>query len=434
MGLLKCEKIDGNKYMMEISVSKDDFFKEIEKVYKKNVKNMNIPGFRKGKAPRFIIEKKYGNNIFWDDAINNLYPEAYMKAAKEAKLEVVGTEKIDVISVDIDNGFTFKVECIVAPEIEIGDYKEISVIKNIRFATKEDIDNEIEYIRNSYARTVDITDRGAKIGDDVLIDFEGKIDEIAFEGGKGENYNLRLGSNRFIPGFEDQIVDHKVGDEFDIKVKFPQDYHEKKFAGKDAVFNITLHEIKQVELPDLDDEFIKDISEFDNVDDFKEDIKKSINDYKDKQSDKEVENKLVDHLIASMKGEIPQVMIERRIDELEKNFESNLNKQGMTLENYFKYTNNSLKDLRKSLEPEAQRNVKLRLILKKIAKLENFEVSKEELDKAYEDMASMYKITVDKVRNIFDEDSVKEDIKVDKAIELVKNEAKIKEVIETENK
>ena len=204
MSLLKCEKIQGNDYVMEVSVSKEDFLKEIEKVYKKNVSKINIAGFRKGKAPKAIIEKMYGNNVFWDDAMNNLYPKAYMDAIKESGLEIVGTKKIDIISVDIDNGFKFKVECIASPEVELGQYKELNVTKNLKIATSEDVENEIHRIMNSYARTIEITDRPAKNGDIVIIDFEGKVDGVAFEGGQASNYSLTLGSNQFIPGFEDQ--------------------------------------------------------------------------------------------------------------------------------------------------------------------------------------------------------------------------------------
>ena len=313
MSLLKCEKIQGNDYVMEVSVSKEDFLKEIEKVYKKNVSKINIAGFRKGKAPKAIIEKMYGNNVFWDDAINNLYPKAYMDAIKESGLEIVGTKKIDIISVDIDNGFKFKVECIASPEVELGQYKELNVTKNLKIATSEDVENEIHRIMNSYARTIEITDRPAKNGDIVIIDFEGKVDGVAFEGGQASNYSLTLGSNQFIPGFEDQVIGHKIGDEFEINLTFPDDYHQKSLASQKATFGIILHAIKEVELPKLDDDFVKDISEFDDVESFKEDIKKSIQSYKDNQADLEVEHSLADIVISNMKADIPQIMIDNRV-------------------------------------------------------------------------------------------------------------------------
>ena len=432
MKLLKCEKVSDNNYIMEISVPKEDFFNEIEKVYKRNVKKFNVPGFRKGKAPKSIIERRYGNNIFWDEAINNLYPEAYMQAAKEANLSVVNTEKVEVVSVDIDNGFTFKVECVVEPEVEVGQYKDLPVIKNIRFATDEDVDNEIERIRRSYARTIDIVDRGAEDGDNVIIDFEGTVDGKVFEGGKGENYTLTLGSHNFIPGFEEQIIGHKVGEEFDIKVNFPKEYNNKDLAGKEAVFNIILHEIKKIELPDLDDEFVKDISEFDNINDFREDVKKSIKLYKDNQSAKEVENKLVDKIVSSIKTSIPKVMIERRIKDLQRDFEENLKKQGITLENYLKYTKQKIEDLKKIFEPEANRSVKLRLGLKKIAKLEDFVVSEDDIKNFIEEMSKIHHMAKDKIEKIFDRERIIEDIKIDKAINLIKETANVKEVIEAE--
>lgn len=430
MGLLKCEKLgdNKNKYTMEISVSKDEFLKEIDKVYKKNVSKINVPGFRKGKAPKSLIEKMYGNSVFWDDAINNLYPDAYMKAAKEAGLEVVGTEKIDIVSVDIDNGFVFKVECVVSPEVEIEKYKELSVVKNISAVTDEDIDNEIKRIRESHGRTVEITDRAAEMGDNVIIDFDGKIDGVAFEGGKAENSPLKLGEGRFIPGFEEQIVGHSIGEEFDINVKFPENYSSEELAGKDAVFSIVLHEIKKIELPGLDDEFVKDISEFDNVADFREDIKNSIKNYKDKQSEREVEEKLIDKIVSSMKAEIPQVMIDNRIDELSRDFAHNLKRQGMELKTYLEYTGQKEEDLKKMLEPEAVRNVKLRLALKKIAQIENFEVSKEEIDKIKQDMAKSYRVDIEKINDIFSEEHIVDNIKLEKAVNLVKETANIKEI------
>ncbi|MBP0979907.1 MAG: trigger factor [Oscillospiraceae bacterium] len=436
MGLLKCEKIEGssNKYYLEISVSKDDFLKEIDKVYKKNVNKINVPGFRKGKAPKALIEKMYGNSVFWDDAINNLYPGAYMEASKEAKLDVVGTEKLDIISVDVDNGFVFKVECIVSPEVEIGEYKELSVTKNIRFVTDADVENEIQRIRQSYGRTVDITDRPAQMGDNVVIDFEGRIDSIAFDGGKSENSEIKLGDGKFIPGFEEQIVGHKIGEEFEINVKFPDDYSGKEFAGKDAVFNIILHEIKNIELPDLDDEFVKDISEFDSVEDFKEDIKKSIKNYKDKRSDEEVEDRLIDKLVDSLKAEIPQVMIDNKVESIKNDFAMNMKKQGVEFDVYLKYTGQKEEDLKKMFEPEAIRSVKLKLALEKIIEIENIETSPEEIEKTIKEMAESYKVKEDTIKNVFKEEDIIKDIKLKKAMDLVKETAKIEEVIETETK
>lgn len=429
MSLLKCEKIQGNDYLMEVSVSKEDFLKEIEKVYKKNVSKINIAGFRKGKAPKSIIEKMYGNNVFWDDAINNLYPKAYMDAIKESGLEIVGTKKIDIISVDIDNGFKFKVECIASPEVEIGQYKNLNVTKNLKIATTEDVENEIQRIMNSYARTIEITDRPAKNGDIVIIDFEGKVDGVAFKGGQASNYSLTLGSNQFIPGFEDQIIGHKIGDEFDINVTFPDDYHQKSLASQKAIFRIILHSIKEVELPKLDDEFVKDISEFDDVESFKEDIKKSIQSYKDNQADLEVEHSLADMVISNMKADIPQIMIDNRVTELKSKFENNLKNQSLDIDTYLKYIGQSVEDFNKSFVSEAENNVKLSLALKKIIELEKIEASASEIDESIASLAKEYKITEDKVKQIFSNENIIENVKLDKAIKLIKDSAKITEVI-----
>lgn len=434
MILKKCEKTTGNNYILEISVPKEDFVKEIDNVYKKNVKKMNIPGFRPGKAPKVIVEKMYGNNIFWDDAINNLYPEAYREAAKEAGLDIVGTEKIDIVSVDIDNGFTFKVECVTSPEVEVKQYKGLPVTKVVKKVTDDDINNEIERIRHSYSRMVDVTNRPAKMNDEVIIDFEGKIDNVAFEGGKSANYTLRLGSNQFIPGFEEQLVGHRIGEEFDIKVTFPKEYHSKELAGKDAVFSIIIHEIKEIELPDLDDDFVKDISNFDDVDSFKADVKDSIQKYKENEADKEMDEKLIDAIISDIKVDLPRVMVESRIDELQRDFESKLSKQGIKLADYLAYVKQTLEDFRKLFEPEAIRNVKVRLALKKIADIEKFEILQEDIDKSIEEMARVYNMSIAKVKSVFDEGIIKANIKLEKAINLIRSTAKVKEVDETEGK
>ncbi len=434
MALKKCEKSKGSNYILEVSVPKEDFVKEIDNVYRKNVKKMNIPGFRPGKAPKAIIEKMYGNSIFWDDAINNLYPKAYMEAAKEANLDIVGTEKIDIISVDMDNGFTFKVECVTTPEVEVKQYKGLNVTKNTKKVTDEDVNAEIDRIRNSYSRVIEVTDRPAQMNDEVVIDFEGKIDNVAFEGGSCGHYTLKLGSHQFIPGFEEQIVGHKIGEEFDINVTFPKDYHSKELAGKDAVFSIIIHEIKEIELPDLDDDFVKDISEFEDVDSFKADITNSIQKYKDDMADKEVDEKLIDAVIADMEVDLPQIMVEHRIDELQEDFEHKLSKQGVKLEDYLKYAKQTLEEFRKLFKPEAIRNIKLRLALKKIADIENIKVLQEDIDKSIEEIAKANKMLIEKAKNFFDEEIIKKNIRFEKAINLIKSTANIKEIPEEESK
>ncbi|HEX2939075.1 MAG TPA: trigger factor, partial [Ruminiclostridium sp.] len=309
MGLNSSNKIETNKYELEISVDKDKFAEAVDKAFKANGKRINVPGFRKGKAPRSVVEKLYGEGVFYEDAVNSLYPEAYEAAVKEAGIEPVDRADIEVVKLDKD-GFTFKAKVTVKPEVEVGDYKGLKAVKKVYTVTDGDVDHELFHVRERNARIISVEDRAAQKGDITVIDFEGFLDGVPFEGGKAEKHELELGSGSFIPGFEDQVVGHNVGDEFDINVTFPEKYQSEQLAGKPVVFKIKLHEIKARELPELDDEFAKDVSEFDTLDEYKADIKKHIQEAKDRKSTNDVDDALIDQIVEGMKAEIPEVMFE----------------------------------------------------------------------------------------------------------------------------
>lgn len=427
MALISVNKIDTNKYSMEISVPSEPFVKEVNKIFRKNSKDIAIPGFRKGKAPLSIIEKMYGESVFFDDAINNLYPEAYKEAVKGEKLEVVDTEKVEVVSASKNDGFVFKVEFVTTPEVEIDNYKGLEATKKVLSVTESDIESEIEKLRRQYSRTIDITDRAAELNDEVVIDFEGMLDGIPFEGGKGDGYKLVLGSGQFIPGFEDQIVGHNIDEEFEINVKFPSEYHSKELAGKDSTFKITIHSITATELPELDDEFVKDISEFDTLEELKCDLEKSIQASKDARAEEDIENQLVDALVSNMKADVPRVMIDKKIDELVANFENNLKQQGIDLQTYLAYIKESEKNFKTKFEQEAQKSVKLRLALKKIAELENLTMDESEFDNKIKELSERYQVAKEKILSVFDREILESDIVMEKAINLIKDAAKITE-------
>ena len=432
MEIIKREDKEDSKVYLEIAVPKEDFIKTIHNIYKKSIKNINIPGFRKGKAPQRIVEKMYGNNFFWEKAINEIYPIACSDAIEKEKLRVVDVESPKIISADIDDGIKFSVTCVLLPDVKISQYKELSVNKKIRIATQEDVDKEIKRIQHSYSRKIEVSDkdRQAKIDDEVIIDFEGKINNKVFEGGTASEYALVLGSDQFIPGFEDQIVGHRIGETFDVNVKFPDFYHAEEFAGKDAIFTVTLHEINEIELPELDDEFVKDISEFDNVNDFKENILKVIQQRKDAQSEKEVEDELMDKLLSCVEVNIPEKMIERRVDDLKRSFEMNLVNQGITLDGYLQYIGKDMNEFRDGFKERAASEVKGLLALGKIAEIESIEVSEDEREEKIKLMIQENHMLKDKFREIKNKEGIIENIKINKVIDFIKKTANITEISE----
>ncbi len=424
MSLKNVTKTEKNVVEIEFSIDKKSFDEEVSRVYKKNVAKMNVPGFRKGKAPRSIIEKMYGKGVFYDDAINNLLPDAYTEAVKASEAEVVSQPEFEVVSID-ENGVIMKAKVYVKPEAAIKDYKGIEVEKTVKKVTADDIDREIQMVRERNSRMIDVTDRAAQNGDNVIIDYEGFADGVAFEGGKGEKHDLKLGSGQFIPGFEDQIVGHNIGDAFDVNVTFPTEYHAESLAGKEATFKVVLHEIKFNELPELNDEFAKDVSEFDTFDEYKADVKAKIKERNEKEADNHVEEQLIDALIEKLEADIPEAMIETEAENLLRDYDNNLRMQGMNLSDFVKYTGMSLDTMREQFKPRAERQVKTRLALEKIAELEKIEVADNEVEDEFKRIASMYNIDVEEVKKSIENEALKKDLAVQKAVDLVKKEAVI---------
>ncbi len=416
---------EANTYEVEVSVDGETFMKAVDKVYKKEVKKINVPGFRKGKAPRMIIEKMYGEEIFYDDAMQDCYPAALDAAAKEADLKVISVTALEATEVSKD-GFTFKATVIVEPEIEIKDYKGIEVEQMSTEVTEEMIDHEIEHVRERNSRMVTVEDRAAEDGDTVVIDFEGFCDGEAFEGGKAENYNLELGSGNFIPGFEEQIVGHSTDEEFTIDVKFPEDYQAENLKGKDAQFKIKLHEIKKKELPEVDDDFVKDVSEKDTVAEYRDELKEQIAHRLEHEAEHDLEHKLTDAVIDKVEGEIPQQMYDNEAQNMMREMDMRLRSQGMDMNTYLKYTGMEADAVLEMYKPEAEKRVKMRLALEKIAKLEEIKPTEEEIEAEYKKMADAYQMDVEKVKEIIPTESVTEDLSVELAMKLVKDNAVIK--------
>ena len=422
MSLTKSEVIEKNRYELQFSVDKATFDAAVNNVYRKQVKNIAVPGFRKGKAPRSIIEKMYGTGVFYEDAINDLIPDAYTEALKEAAIDAVGQPEFDVVSID-ENGLVLSAKVYVKPEVEIKDYLGIEVEKEVTPVSDEDVDREIETIRERNSREIDVTDRAAELGDTTVIDFEGFCDGVAFEGGKGTDYALKLGSGSFIPGFEEQIVGKSIDEEFDVNVTFPTEYHAEDLAGKDATFKVKIHAITKVELPELDDDFAKDVSEFDTFAEYKADVKAKIEKRHETAAENAVEDKLVEALIEKLDADIPEPMFVAETENFVRDYDTRLRSQGLDLNTYFKYTGMTLDSLREQMRPQAERQVKARLALEKIAVLENLEATEEDINSEYEKIANAYGIELEQVKASIDSEAIAADMKVQKAMELVKEKA-----------
>ncbi len=425
MNLKSSNKVDTNRYQLEIAVEPKEFESAVEKAYKKEAGKITIPGFRKGKAPRAFIEKYYGKEVFYDSAINSIYPDALDEAVKEANIEVID-DKIDFDIVEVgENGLIFKATLTVKPEVKIDNYKGIEVSPVNVEVTDEDINDEIERVRERNSRLITVEDREAQNGDIAIIDFEGFCDGVAFEGGKAEKYSLGLGEGQFIAGFEDQVIGHKPGEEFDIVVTFPEEYQAKDLAGKEAVFKIKLHEIKKKELPEVDDEFVKDVSEFDTLDQYKESLKNQLTEQFEKKAKDDVENQMIDKLIELVEAEVPEEMYNNKIKEMAREFEYRLKSQGLDINSYMKYTGMDSQKFKESFKPQAERQVKLRLALEKIADLENLEATEEDLENEYKKIAERYSMEVEKIKNIIPKSELTKDIVVEKAIDLVRDNSVI---------
>ena len=425
MSLTKSELIEKNKYELQFSVDKATFDAAVDKVYRKQVKSITVPGFRKGKAPKSIIEKMYGKGVFYEDAINDLIPAAYTDALAESKLDVVSQPEFDVVSID-DNGLLLSAKVYVKPDVEIKDYVGIEVEKEVVVVTDEDVNKEIEIVRERNSREIEVTNRAAEMGDTAVIDFEGFCDGVAFEGGKGTDYALKLGSGSFIPGFEEQVAGKNIDEEFDVNVTFPAEYHAADLAGKEAVFKVKIHSITKVELPELDDDFAKDVSEFDTFDEYKADLKAKIEKRHETSADNAVEEKLVEALIEKLDADIPEAMFVAETENFVRDYDNRLRSQGLDLNTYFKYTGLTLDTLRTQMRPQAERQVKARLALEKIAALENLEATEEDINGEYENIANAYGVELEQVKASIDSEAIAADMKVKKAMDLVKEKAVIK--------
>ena len=423
MALKSTNKVETNLYEIEFDVDKATFDSAVEKVYRKEVKKINIPGFRKGKAPRAIIERMCGKGVFYEDAINDIIPDAYEEAIKAADLKVVSRPEFDVVTID-DNGVVLKAKFYVKPEVSLKSYKGIEVTKEVKAVTDEDINTVIDSDRSRQSKTVDVEGRAVENGDIAVIDYEGFCDGVAFEGGKGEKYNLSIGSGNFIPGFEEQIIGHNAGEEFDINVKFPEEYHSADLAGKDAIFKIVLHEIKANELPALDDEFAKDMG-FDDLEAYKNDVKAKLETKNEKDAERSVEEQIINALVENLEAEIPAAMFESETENFVRDYDSRLRMQGLDLNTFMKYTGQTLEGLREQFKPLAERQVKTRLALEKIVELEGISASDEEAAAEYENLAKAYGMSADEVKNYVEADAIKADLCVKKAVDFVKENASI---------
>ncbi len=425
MSLKNTTKVETNLYELEILIDKSSFDAAVERVYRKQVKNINVPGFRKGKAPRSIIEKMYGKGVFYEDAINECIPSVYPDALAESGLDVVGAPEFDVSSID-ENGVVLKAKVYTKPEAKIADYIGIEVTKDVKAVTEDDVNNEISAVRERNARNIDITDRAAVLGDTVTIDFDGYVDGERFDGGKAEGHELKLGSGQFIPGFEDQIVGKSIGEEFDVNVTFPTEYHADNLAGKASVFKCKLHAIKETQLPELDDEFAKDVSEFDTFAEYKDNVKATIAQRYEKQAEAEADDQIMNTLIEKLEADIPAPMIDAEVENDLRDYDNRLRMQGLDLSTYFKYTGMNLDSLREQFRPNAERKVKMRLALEKIAELENITVSDEEVEKEFENIAKAYGMELEQVKSAVSAEDLAKDVKVQKAVDLVKEKAVVK--------
>lgn len=426
MSLKSSNKVDTNVWELEVSVDGDTFKDAVTKAYLKQRKNITIPGFRKGKAPRAFIEKYYGEGVFYEDALEAIYPDAVASAIEEAKLEPVDTPYDLEIPEMGNDGVTMKFKVTVKPEVELGEYKGLKATKKSTKVTADEVKAELARMQEQNSTVSDVDDRAVKKNDIVVIDFEGFVDGKAFEGGKAEKYELTIGSNQFIPGFEDQIIGHKIGDEFDVNVKFPEDY-QADLASKDAVFKIKLHGIKVKEVPALDDEFAKDVSEFDTLDELKKDIKKQLEKRKNDDAENELHNTLLEEVAKGIKAEIPEAMIEKTIDDDVNEYSYRLQSQGLKLETYLKYTGMDMKGFREGFKERAETQVRLNLALEKIIEKEKIEVTEEDIEAEYKKYADAYNMDIDTIKKAVSAESLKPELASRKAIDLIVDSAVVTE-------
>ena len=413
---LQVEKLEHNMAKLTIEVSAEELEKALQGAYNKQKKNISIPGFRKGKVPRQMIEKMYGPEVFYDDAANQLIPEAYGKVYDEEDLEIVSQPKIDIVQIEKGKPFIFTAEVALKPEVTLGEYKGLKVEKISNRVTQKEIDAKLAEEQEKNARTVSVTDRPVQDKDEVVLDFEGFVDGVAFEGGKGENYPLTIGSGSFIPGFEDQLIGANLEEEKEVRVTFPEEYHAKDLAGKDAVFKCTVHEIKVKELPELDDEFASDVSEFETLDAFKADIKAKIKEQKIAEGKRKQEDKAVEEAVANAQMDIPDAMIDTEVRQMANDFAQRLQQQGLTMDQYFQFTGMTAEKMTEELKPQALKRIQTRLVLEAIVKAENIEISDEKIDEEIQKIAESYKMEAEKLKEFMGENEKKQ-MKLDMAVQ-----------------
>ena len=413
---LQVEKLEKNMAKLTIEVSAEELEKALQAAYLKQRKNISVPGFRKGKVPRQMIEKMYGPEIFYDDAANALLPDAYAKAYDECELDIVSQPTIDVVQIEKGKPFIFTAEVATKPEVTLGEYKGVKVDKVSNRVTAKEVDAKLEEEQKKNARTVAVLDRAVQDGDEVVLDFEGFVDGVAFEGGKGENYPLTIGSGSFIPGFEEQLIGVEAEKEVEVNVTFPEDYHAADLAGKAAVFKCTVHEIKVKELPELDDDFAAEVSEFDTLDEYKADIKAKIKEQKIADGNRQKEDQAVEKAVANATMEIPEAMIDTQANQMAQEFAQRMQSQGLTMEQYFQFTGLTADKMLEELKPQAVKRIETRLVLEAIAKAENIEISEEKFEAELVKMAESYQMEVDKLKEFMGE-SEKEQMKQDMAVQ-----------------
>lgn len=420
MALKSSNKVETNVYEIEVTVSAEEFVDACKKAYNKQKKDIQIPGFRKGKAPQGMVEKYYGEGAFYEEALEIVYPSAVSAAIEEGNLRMVGQPyDLDVPVMSKSEGIEMKMKLYVYPEdVKLGEYKGLKAAMLPTEASDEDIDNELKNMQERNSRLVTVEDRAAEMGDTAEIDFEGFVDGVAFDGGKGENYPLELGSGSFIPGFEEQVAGHNVDEEFDVNVTFPEEYA-PELAGKDAVFKCTIHEIKVKEVPELDDEFAKDVSEFDTLDELKADLKKQIEDKKEADAKVDFENQLIEQIVDNMEVEIPEVMYEQRTDEMLQDYAYRMQMQGIDLNTYLSYVGQDVDSFKATFKENAEKQVKSSIALEAVVKAENIEVSDEEIDAEIAKLAEQYQMEAEQVKKAVPADQLASDIKVKKAVDLI---------------
>lgn len=415
-----------NVVKLVIEATAEEFEAGLNTAYNKSKNKINVPGFRKGKAPRKMIEKLYGSEIFYEDAANAIIPDAYASAATESELDIVSQPKINVVQLEAGKPFIFEAEVAVRPEVELGQYKGVEVSKCDTEVTDADVEEEIKKVQEQNARTISVEDRAVKDGDMTVIDFEGFVDGVAFEGGKGESYPLTIGSHSFIDNFEEQLIGMNIGEEKEINVTFPEEYHAEALKGKPATFKVSVKEIKEKQLPELDDDFAQDVSDFDTLAEYKEDIKKKVADRKAADAKSKKESEAIERVVEASKMDIPEAMIQTQVNRMAEDFAQRLQQQGLSLEQYFQYTGLTADKIIADMKPEAEKRIKNSLVLEAVAKAENIEVSDEEFEAELQKMADMYKMELDKIKEFMGDneaEQMKGDIAVQKAVELITSSA-----------